>query len=228
MYCGTPCQIKGLRNFLRKDYENLLLIDFICHGVPSPLVWKSYLLAICKGHQPSEAISSVNFRSKKNGGWGKFSLEFSFKESSDLKNFWNYPGQNPYYQLFSQNLNLRPSCYKCPAKGHTSGSDITLADFWGVADDYFDGNGVSLLFLNTEKGKKIVEKIEISSFPTSYEIAIKSNPSMNHSVKEPAKRAQFFAVDGKFTMNHLRKCSGTDTYGRLRRTIIELILKLRR
>lgn len=162
LYSGTPCQIAGLRCFLRKNYENLLTVDFICHGVPSPGVFKTYLrdeVAICTARQGggkntvllpciplvtesdglwenSVKIQSVSFRDKRNG-WKKYGFALSFSEASaegenSVLLSYSPLNENPFLLGFLRNLYLRPSCYVCQFKQLKSGSDITLGDFWGI------------------------------------------------------------------------------------------------
>lgn len=103
LYCGTPCQIKGLKLYLRKDYENLLTVDFICHGVPSPKVWQDYIDGLREEVGDGNTLKSVNFRSKAAGGWHKFALEFNFEnQEGKATDIIQYPRDNPYYQLFSK------------------------------------------------------------------------------------------------------------------------------
>ncbi len=229
LYCGTPCQIKGLRMFLRKPYTNLITVDFICHGTPSPKVWHDYLDGLKATISPDHVLSAVNFRSKSAGGWHKFALEFCFRDSvGRTKRLIEYPRDNPYYQLFFQNISLRPSCYKCPAKGFSSGSDLTLADFWGVkrvAPELDDDNGVSLVFINSANGKDIIDSLAVIRHEVSVRDATASNPSAYHAVSEPRRRGEFFNTS-TFSMKHLKKYSGLDVYGRSRRWIIERLLKL--
>lgn len=229
LYCGTPCQIKGLKLFLRKQYDNLIAVDFVCHGVPSPKVWQDYLYGLCENEGMGISVESVNFRSKSAGGWHNFALEFHFKDKDGhITTKVQHPHDNPYHQLFSQDISLRPSCYKCPAKGFSSGSDLTLADFWGVqkvAPDFDDNNGVSLVFINTEKGKSLVDSLSIKRKEVDVASATKSNPSVYRSVSEPPRRVKFFRKSD-FTLQYLKKHSGTDVYGRTRRWVIEQLMKV--
>lgn len=206
LFSGTPCQIAGLKKYLRKEYENLLTVDFICHGVPSPKVWRMYLNETCnklikKDGKSSctECIEEINFRNK-NIGWKIFS--FFYKLDSDyLKNEekngeYSEPfHHNHFMKAFLSDLILRPSCYKCPSKSGKSGSDITIADYWGiqhVLPEFDDDKGVGLVFINTEKGKtNYPEELSENRFST-YEQALHYNPSAIKSISIPAKRNLFF------------------------------------
>lgn len=166
LFVGTPCQIHGLKLFLKKDYENLFTIDFVCHGVPSRKVWQKYLqesitykikkqLHLSSSYltrsKSKDYIQNIQFRDKRlNWETYSFSLQLKFTKSgkNDEKNL-NHPSveiiegsinetlhKNPYLRGFIHDLYLRPSCYTCKNKGFSSESDITLADFWGIKETY--------------------------------------------------------------------------------------------
>ena len=149
LFCGTPCQIKALKLFLIKNYDNLTTIDFVCHGVPSPGVYRRYLeeLSKKKGHALSE-LHDVNFRDKGQGYAYSFSFSFSF--------FIENPKENIFLKGFLGDLYLRRSCHNCKAKGFSSGADYTMCDFWtvekflpGFADKTIPG--VSQVFVFNDK-----------------------------------------------------------------------------
>lgn len=186
MFTGTPCQTAGLKYFLRKDYSSqLLLVDTACHGVPSPLIWDSFLHSIAKESGFSmKSIININFRDKRNG-WERYGMVISFA-SRDIKHSWYCPMQdNLFMQGFLKDLYLRPSCYDCPAKCGKSHSDLTLADFWGISttqpEDY-DPAGVSLVLANTPVGLATLQKVDgsLQISPASYEAALRGNPSIEH------------------------------------------------
>lgn len=161
LFSGTPCQIAGLRLFLRKDYENqLICVDIICHGVPSPMVWRDYLKYLSSlydadfGNIPdfqtaknlkSNSITGITFRDK-HISWENYGFSVQSvcqtNQNSDLVQIRNCNEENEllyeshnsniYMQGFLKDLYLRPSCYACPAKCGKSNADITLGDFWGI------------------------------------------------------------------------------------------------
>ncbi|MCQ2387257.1 MAG: Coenzyme F420 hydrogenase/dehydrogenase, beta subunit C-terminal domain [Clostridia bacterium] len=189
LFSGTPCQINGLRLFLNKDYKNLLLVDIICHGVPSPLVWEKYCEYIEEKY--NSKIINVNFRKKK--------INFTKKIPSKKQYKIQYlsPSEDPYLKIFLRNYSLRLSCYNCNAKKTESMSDFTIADFWGlnnVAPNMQDNKGVSLVLINSEKGKEIFEKqkIQLIIQEVSFDKSIMNNPSYNMSSKKPLDRQEFF------------------------------------
>lgn len=209
MFTGTPCQIAGLKNYLRKDYDNLLTVDVVCHGVPSPKVWRIYLNEIArKGGKNSvlfhpisekQEIKSINFRSKSTG-WKKYSfaLTLSGATADEEKNtvlLSSIFTENPYMNAFLSNLNLRPSCYACPTKSGKSGSDITIADFWGIEEvlpEFDDDKGISLILPYTEKGIYWLKDLNCEFTKVDYQTAQKNNPSISTSVTKPINRNFFF------------------------------------
>lgn len=187
LYCGTLCQIKALKLFLGKDYDNLLSVDIICHGVPSPAVWRSYLRKAAKGGK----VESVSFRDKRTG-WADYS--FTMKTSGSVE--FSQPSlENPYMWLFLNNYSLRPSCFACPAKKGESHSDLTLGDYWGIENkhpEFYDERGVGLIMVHSEKGRSSIESLNLDLLETSFEEAVYENTAYLHSGKEPRDRAAFF------------------------------------
>lgn len=188
LYVGTPCQIAGLKSFLQKDYDNLYTCDLICHGVPSPKVWQKYLSEY-KGK-----IQNCYFRNKDNG-WNCFSMKILF-DNNKFKRF--KMTKDDFIRLFLNNYTLRPSCYDCKFSKIPRIADISLGDFWGVEGKYAEFNddkGTSLILVNSEKGQELLENIKdkiIYKENCDLDYAIKCNPCICGSVKEPEKRKEFF------------------------------------
>lgn len=188
LYSGTPCQIGGIRSFLKKDYKNLLLVDFICHGVPSEKIWKIYTDKLIRRYK--HPIDAVNFRSKEDGWKSQLQLQLGdvkIKESSK---------QNLYYKAFLKNICLRQSCYTCEFKSKNGFSDITIADFWGIKNilpQMDDGKGTSLVLVNSEKGIEFFKSIEenLKYVPVDYEKSIFYNPSRFQSCEYCKARDEY-------------------------------------
>ena len=168
LFSGTPCQSFALKLFLRKKYPNLFVVDIICHGVPSPMVWQKYLQEKSEDYgETKENISQVNFKikdSSKKYYWRRPGFNILWKSGSEFSSFGN---ATSYENGFLTNLFVRPSCHNCKIKGISSGSDVTIGDFWGcdvVKPNFEDSNGVSLIFVNTEKGRKLFEEIQCELF----------------------------------------------------------------
>ena len=165
MFTGTPCQIAGLRRYLTLagvDTANLLLVDIVCHAVPSPVVWKKYLnkrihFAYNGAGEPRD-IRAVNAR-RKDFGWKQYSMALSFANGTEYVKVFR---EDTFMRGFLAELFNRPSCHRCPAKELKSSSDITIADYWGV-DTRFPGfdddKGVSLVLVNTAKGRVAFDSI---------------------------------------------------------------------
>jgi coenzyme F420-reducing hydrogenase beta subunit len=178
LFSGTPCQIAGLNHFLVKKYENLICIDIVCHSIPSPKIWKMYLnelIHINGIHEfKHEQLSNITFRDKKNG-WKDYSIQINARNTNMVEEdttllLWETKSNNSYLQGFLKNLYVRPSCSACPARNYTSGSDIQIADFWGVEKYYpdipivNDDKGVSLALIITEKGQAVFNKLSSKMF----------------------------------------------------------------
>lgn len=197
MFVGTPCQIAGLKLFLGKNYGNLQTVDIVCHGVPSPLIWRIYLDEINKNIANQSSIKDISFRDKLKG-WKKFSLSFTFamndEEGLESSNYIsNIHHENPYMRAFLSNLNLRPSCYNCKLRSGRSMSDVTIGDFWNVQklnSNYDDDLGVSLIMSYGLELNMLDNYIE-----ADYKDAIQGNYCINNSVACPyASRFRFFEV----------------------------------
>lgn len=190
LYSGTPCQIEGLRAFLKKEYDNLYTQDLICHGCPSPKLWKKYLTyrENCAG-APAQRMF---FRHKKNG-WKTYSLSLSFDND---KEYVQVLSKDLYMQMFLQNICLRPSCYQCSFKKLNRVSDITLADFWSC-DKYVpemdDNKGCSAVVVYSEKGERLIKQIQpqIISKEITISQVLDGNPSMIKACDKPRRRDAF-------------------------------------
>lgn len=190
LFSGTPCQVKGLNLFLRKSYENLFTVEVVCHGVPSPKVWQSFLTEI---NPHDKDIISIQFRNK-NRGWSSYSVEIQAK---DEKLFSDYARNCLYINGFIQNLYIRPSCSNCPAKSGSSMADITLADYWGVSAQYpalNDEKGVSAILAHSEKGNRLVQKAQLKVLPADYDNFVKNNVSYTESARLSDNRELFWQL----------------------------------
>ena len=188
LFTGTPCQVEGLLSYLRKPYSNLITMDFVCHGVPSPAVWEHYKAYLEK--QYNSSITNVNFRHK-SSGWKNFSILIEFENDNYYCNTF---GNNSYMKAFLANMDLRESCYTCKFKSTNHKSDITVADFWGIdkinpAID--DDKGLSLLMVNTDKGNTLLKNIKnnLTLTKTDIEKSFSYNPciiqpSVKHNFRE--------------------------------------------
>ena len=154
LFTGTTCQINGLRNFLKKDYENLYCNDFICLGVPSPKIWRDYLEIFF----PRYDIKSINFKDK-SLGWHMFSLNIEGSKNKFIKN-----GRDTYFFIgYFRHLYTRPACSKCVYKLGNRYSDITISDCWGynkIAPEMDDNKGMSSVVCHTNRGMDLFNSIK--------------------------------------------------------------------
>lgn len=192
LFTGTPCQIAGLNQFLNRKYDNLLTMEVVCHGVPSPKVLKKYIKNIEK--KKRKKVSSICFRNK-DTGWENYSVRYQYEdESMDIIKHQD----DLYNKIFLSNQALRNSCYNCYFKQGRSDADITCGDFWGIENvvpQMADNNGVSLVLCHTDKGKKYLDSIAfyLQKEGVQYEDAVIGNPAYLSSVKKPGSRALFFS-----------------------------------
>ena len=224
MFVGSPCQIAGLRTFLRnKEYPNLLAVDFLCHGVPSPGVWRRYLAETYSKDSLNEQIrrqadagknsvlllslnakspiGDIKFRDKTESGWKKF--RFVVRQKSASKADQNtvlssdIHRDNPFMRGFLSNIYLRPSCYACKCKNGVNHSDLTIADFWKInqiAPKFDDDKGVGLVLVNTKKGEECFSELSMDVLPSILEQAHQYNGGFNEHTKAHPKRELFFLL----------------------------------
>ncbi len=190
LFTGTPCQCAGLRSFLesqKSDTDNLIACDFVCHGVPSPLLWSEHINSLTKRYGKIDAYSC---RSKVDGWHGH-------TEAIMVNGKLKY--KSPFIQkervLFHSDLMLRYSCYNCKYTNYYRPSDITIADFWGIEKcfpEFDDNKGVSLILVNSEKGEKVFEAIDDSIISISSNKEQCSQPQFFNPIAIPANRDLFW------------------------------------
>lgn len=197
LFTGTPCQIAGLKRFLRKDYDNLLTADVICHGVPSPLVWQKYLDEMrAKGE-----ITAISFRDKTHG-WAQYAFRLSYiptgattTTNSKEQTLLLPRSENIFMRGFLSDLYLRPSCHACPARSGKSSSDITLGDFWGIQHVYpklNDNQGHNAVLIRSIKGQAFYDKMNIVNVESDYDCLLPENPSLEYNPKHTRYARRFW------------------------------------
>lgn len=198
LYSGRPCQISGLLKYLDKQYENLITVDLVCHGVPSQMFFSKYLEWL--GKKNGGKIIYYGFRDKDAGGW---SCGGKFKTKT------NEASCDPYYASFLRGETYRLSCYECPFANSERIGDLTVCDFWGVEKFYPEidtKKGVSGIIVNSEKGKKLLEKCSGSFYMkriTLNELRMQ-NTNLNNPTPMPEKRKTVYQdciVGEKFVPN---------------------------
>lgn len=185
LFVGTPCQNAALSTFLGKNYPNLIKVDFVCHGVPSPGVFRSYCKYLERKY--SSSIRRVTFRVKK----PSWSLSSTLYEFTNGKKYLGNMMDDPYNACFANNNNIRDCCYNCKYACKERATDITVCDYWGkrevVLTEDDETHGVSVMMLNTEMGNRVFESISdrLISKPISYESVTAvntrlSDPKLDH------------------------------------------------
>lgn len=197
MFSGTPCHAAALRAFLGRDYDSLLIVDVVCHGVPSPYVWRAYKNDILIPRLGTPAVSEISFRDKSKG-WKNYSIRVSAGKAADERQtevFSQIHRDNDYMMLFLNELSLRPSCLQCPLRGKASGADITLGDYWKYGDDSFDDDkGLSLVLINSDRGEEIFSRLQCSRQETDFASAVRGNPSLVRNPRPNPHADEFWTV----------------------------------
>ena len=189
LFSGTPCQVAGLKSFLRKDYDNLICIDLICHGVPSPEIWKDYLSSI----NINKDVKHVNFRYK-NLDKKTTQIAYYLDDNSIVLEEKN---DSLYMKGFIQNLYVRPSCFDCRFKGNNRMSDITIGDFWSAKEfhaDMADDYGNSAIIIRSDKGQSLLEAVknELVIKDATIKEVVTWNECLVESTKMNEKRKEFY------------------------------------
>ena len=188
LFCGTSCQCAGLKHFLGKDFDNLLTVAIICHGVPSPALWENYIAELGYAHE----IKHVNFRSKRNG-WGGSNIEINF---ADRGYYFKTFSKDLYGKVFYKGISERPSCHSCKFKFPNILSDLTLGDAWGIqkfAPEMYDKRGVSLVIVHTPKGKRFLEETNLKMQSVKFIDAASNNNHIVSASIADSRREKFFS-----------------------------------
>lgn len=204
LYTGTPCQIAGLKLYLRRDYENLITLDLVCHGVPSPKMFRSYVewLEAKRGAK----ITTYKFRDQKSNGVIYHSWLQSGKERKMLL------GLVPYSSGFYSSYFSRESCFKCAFSQSQRVADITLSDFWGAENHHQElkavrQNGLNMVMCNTPKAYKIICNIEehLNILPSKLEHAVQGDIRLRESDPRPPFRSESYKILDEKGFDYLQK-----------------------
>lgn len=195
LFTGTPCQISGLKAFLRKDYENLLTVDLICHGVASPALFADYIALIEKKYHKKVVWADMRTKEKVRGNWVLMNLSTALEDSSVRF----HPLSTAFLGIYLKNIGYRDACFSCPFYQIPRVSDFTIGDLWGAenfAPEMTDGRGISLILLNSEKGKRLFPEIQkwMETKPVSLENAIKQNPNLIRATTRKPQEDAFWEM----------------------------------
>lgn len=247
LFSGTPCQTAGLMHYLKQKYDNLVTVAVICHGVPSPGIWKNYLDEEIKrsdhgkdqsiekntvlSSEDISGITDISFRDKISG-WKNYSFVVRGKsavetgKSSVLLS--DIHMTNTFMKLFLSDLNLRPSCYACVAKGGRACCDIILGDFWGIENvfpEFDDDKGCSVLLIYNDHSLNFVNELTLEKLDASLDKVSKGNYSLYGSAQKPVNRSFFFEQirKGRKISSSYKASISSDLYWKLRRKIYRII-----
>lgn len=191
LFSGTPCQVAGLKAYLGKDYENLFLIDIVCHGVPSATMFQDYLNVLTG---KNKKVIDFKFREKKYG-WTHIGLAKIQDEKGKLREIPMRGEETSYYYMFFNLISLRDNCYYCKYACNKRPGDISVGDYWGIEKEHPElllanggsidnTKGVSVIVANTIKGEKFIRSYNgLEIFESEYKKAEK----INHQLSNPAK-----------------------------------------
>lgn len=194
LFSGTPCQVGGLKKYLRKDYDNLFTIETICHGAPSPKIFAKYLEWLAERF--GSKVVGFSFRDKEKKAWGGFDLRVQL-ENGTVK--FIYGQTDPYFVGFFEGRLSRDSCYNCVYATRDRVADLTLGDYWGIEKahiDFVDPRGVSVVLVNSKKGEWLFDLIKDKIFyvKSDWESAALLNPELKRPAIKPEVRDRFYTV----------------------------------
>lgn len=229
VFCGSPCQVAGLINFLKKHYINLITLDFVCRGTNSPKAYGKYIEMLEKNY--GSKVKRVWFKNKKHG-WNRFSTKIEFSSGKTyIKDRHNDIYMRGYIE---ENLYIRPCCEKCQYKTFPRVSDITMGDFWGigVSDPSLDPDkGTSLIMINSEKGVKLFNNIKKRIYYKESDIvtAIKGNGAIIKSVVRNPNTEKFLEMLNRYDFDVcFGKCVETDKVNRFKINVRARVARAKR
>ena len=204
VFCGTPCQVAGLKNFLGREYDNLLLIDLVCHGVPSPKLWKAYVDYL---EAKNGKLKYANFRSKRLG----YHVSVMEEHFENGKIQIGSARTNLMSKCFFQNAADRPICYECPFKTIARCSDLTIFDGWHageyVAGLHDDDRGYTIILIQSEKGLSYLNKqciLDIAPIDTDDAMAKDGKMAVNSVIRPKCRDVFYNMLDEKGIENTVK------------------------
>lgn len=229
LFSGTPCQVAGLRSYLGRDYSELITVDLVCHGVPSPVAWEEFVKYRAETDAEGVLPERIDQRSK-HTGWSRYRYSNLF-EYPKGERYSSMSGDDLFMKLFVEDHINRVSCGDCRFKGYDRCSDITLGDLWGVWDfdpEMDDNGGTSLVLVHSSIGREAFEtvKSELKYKVVSEEDAVRYNPSLISSsiAKEDRLRVLSMIRNGDIALTE-RIFSQPSVISRIKRRIMDSLSK---
>ncbi len=218
LFTGTPCQCQGLKKYLKKEYENLIVCDIICHANPSQKLFDLYIQSIEK--RVHKKVKKIDFRSKVNG-WNNSTPILFFEDGTQME-------EDTFYRAFSRELIDRPSCHSCQFSTIKRGTDLTIGDFWGVEKilpDFcqFTNEGVSILLINTKKGQELFDHLTEEMYYK--EITVDDAFKWNHhgNLKMHRNREKFFEkLEEMDIIDNINHCLQPPIYKKILKKMFKL------
>lgn len=207
LFSGTPCQVAGLYAFLKKRYVGqLFTVDLLCHGVPSPQIFKDYLNHLKSTHN----ANVIDFKFREKSGWRRYQVIAKF---DDNKKDISYKDTNEYIKGFLKGNFLRSSCYNCAYTNLDRVSDLTIGDFWNYfsdnvnSEDIDDDKGISMLLINTQNGKSLFTKAkeDLIYFAKDFQKSIEKSPRLHKPTKKPETYEQFWQDYAQHDFSYMLK-----------------------
>lgn len=202
LFSGTPCQVAGLYGYLGKDFENLITVDVICHGVPNAKMFDDYLQHE-KNRLHADAICGYSFRDKSKG-WGMNGRIDLRMKNQAVRHEYIPARLNSYNTLFLDGVTYRENCYSCKYAGEIRSADLTIGDYWGIekehpellkSDVYNERNGISCILANTEKGCRVCESLQnLCQTESTFEKVSRKNGQLQHPSLKPDNREQVMKI----------------------------------
>lgn len=189
LFSGCPCQVAGLRTYLGKPYKNLLLVELICHGIPSDQMLQTYIHMQEKRY--GATLKRMGFRNKTKG-WHNSAVRMEFEN----RRVYSKPiTADAYMNGFLGSTTLKASCYDCHFRNFAAGSDIILGDFWGAEAELpeDDNKGISAILVNSKKGMDALKHCNLALTPANVETVIKYNRNLLCSAAPSSQRSSFYA-----------------------------------
>lgn len=210
LFCGTPCQVAGLKGFLGRYYENLTTVDLVCHGVPSGRMFSDCVEDY--GKQFGSPVVDFRFRCKREG-WGHSLFLLLLEDGREV----TIPAaKSPYYDMFLNLKTLRDSCYRCPYAGRFRAGDLTIGDFWGVeinrpdvlndSTKFNQTKGISCLLVNNSHGKDFIDSCDaLDLYPVDFDDIARGNDQLRHPSNLPSDRGLYIEAFAKGGWRSVRK-----------------------